>query len=65
MKLTTEKESRPHNTGFALGGVLLRQAQHNAFKFGALCFNSGSVQVDSFVPLSPTGRKARKRWGEH
>ncbi len=47
------KESRPHNTGFASGGVTC--------KLGALCFYSSSVQVDSFVLRNPPERKARKR----
>ena len=47
------KESRPHNTGFASGGV--------TFKHGALCFYSSSVLVDSFVLRNPPERKARKR----
>ena len=48
-----KKESRPHNTGFASGGVTL--------KLGALCFYSSSVLVDSFVLRNPPERKARKR----
>jgi hypothetical protein len=49
----TEIESRPHNTGFASGGVTC--------KLGALCFYASSVQVDSLVLRNPPERKARKR----
>ncbi|MDP2162425.1 MAG: hypothetical protein Q8K02_18235 [Flavobacterium sp.] len=53
MKQLTEIESRPHNTGFASGGVMC--------KLGALCFYSSSVLVDSFVLQNPPERKARNR----
>jgi len=39
--MTTEKEARTDNTGFASGGVTC--------KLGALCFYSSSVLIDSFV----------------
>jgi hypothetical protein len=48
------QESRPHNTGFASGGVTC--------KLGALCFYSSSVQVDSFVLRNPPERQARDRY---
>ena len=51
--MTTEKEARTDNTGFASGGVTC--------KLGALCFYSSSVQVESFVLRNPPERKARKR----
>jgi hypothetical protein len=41
------------NTGFASGGLTC--------KFGALCFYSSVVLVDSFVLRNPPERKARKR----
>jgi len=42
-----KKEQRTANTGFASGGVLLRQAQHNTCKLGALCpAMRASVLVD-------------------
>ena len=50
----TEK-TQAGNTGFASGGV--------TFKFGALCFYSSSVLVDSFEPRNPPERKARNRCG--
>ena len=52
----TEKEARTDNTGFASGGVTC--------KFGALCFYSSVVLVDSFVLRNPPERKARKRYGQ-
>ena len=44
----------PANTGFASGGVTC--------KFGALCFYSSSVLVDSFVLRNPPERQARNRY---
>jgi hypothetical protein len=44
------KEKRPHNTGFASGGLTC--------KLGASCFYSSSVLVDSFVLRNPPERKA-------
>jgi hypothetical protein len=49
----TERESRPHNTGFASGGVTC--------KLEALCLYSSSVLVDNFVLRNPPERKARNR----
>lgn len=46
------KVARTDNTGFASGGVTC--------KHGALCFNSSSVLVDSFVLPNPYERKAQK-----
>ncbi len=43
-----------YNTGFASGGVTC--------KFGALCFYSSSVQVESFVLRNPPERQARNRY---
>ena len=51
--MTTEGNTAG-NTGFASGGVTC--------KFGALCYYSSSVQVDSFVLRNPPERKARKRY---
>jgi hypothetical protein len=48
--MTTEKEARTDNTGFASGGVTC--------KLGALCFYSSLVLVDSFVLRNPPERKA-------
>ena len=53
-----------HNTGFASGGVTLRQAQCIAGKLGALGLHSSAVQVDSFVLRNPPERKARKRYSQ-
>ena len=53
-QIDERKESRPHNTGFASGGLTC--------KLGALCFYSSVVQVDSFVLLNPPERKARNRY---
>ena len=41
------------NTGFASVGLMC--------KLGALCFNSSSVFIDSFVIRNPPERKARNR----
>ena len=49
-----DRVARPHNTGFASGGVTC--------KLGVLCFYSSSVLVDSLVLRNPPERKARKRW---
>jgi hypothetical protein len=49
----TERESRPHNTGFASGGVTC--------KLEALCLYSSSVLVDNFVLRNPPERKALGR----
>ena len=58
MGRTTElrEESRPHNTGFASGGVMCKPE--------ALYFVSSSVLVDSFVLRNPPERKARKRYSQ-
>ena len=48
------RNARPHNTGFASGGVTC--------KLGALCFYSSVVLVDSFVLRIPPERKARNRY---
>jgi len=43
-----KKESRPHNTGFASGGVI-PPGRDRLCKLGALCFYSSSVLADSEV----------------
>jgi hypothetical protein len=45
------------NTGFASGGMTC--------KFGALCFYSSSVLVDSFVIRNPPQRQAPNRYFQH
>lgn len=50
------------NTGFASGGVMALNS-YRLCKFGALCFYSNSVMVDSFVLRNAPWRKARKRCG--
>lgn len=49
-----EKIKTCGNTGFASGGLTC--------KLEALCFDSSSVQVDSFVLRNPPERKARNRY---
>jgi len=49
--MTVGQESRPHNTGFASGGLTC--------KLGALYFYSSAVQVDSFVLRNPPKCKVR------
>ncbi|MCZ2131340.1 MAG: hypothetical protein LC109_13885, partial [Bacteroidia bacterium] len=51
-----DRKKAADNTGFASGGVTCR--------FGALCFYSSVVQVDSFVLRNPPERKARNRYGQ-
>jgi hypothetical protein len=56
MTAEQQRSNTAHNTGFASGGV--------TWKLEALCFNSSSVQVDSFVLRNPPERKARNRYSQ-
>lgn len=51
--MTTEKETRTPNMGYASDGVTC--------KLGALCFYSSEVLLDSFVLRTQPERKARNR----